>query len=171
MKECCKPAPERYVPYFPGWTAFTPTIPAAYWQTYSQEQRILCISKLIDKIACYLDMLGDKVSDNRADIDYLLSEFVEFKEHGFDDYYAVQVAQWIADNLAYIYNHTIKQVWFGLTEDGHFIAYIPDSWNDIRFDTGFDYDLETYGRLILRWDADGENVNQTPEPNDQGIVG
>ena len=171
MKDCCQPCKERYVPYFPCWTEFTPTIPQAYWQTYSQEQRILCISKLIDKIACYLDMLGDKVSDNRSDIDYLLSEFVEFKEHGFDDYYAVQVAQWIADNLEYIYNHTIKQVWFGLTLDGHFVAYIPDSWNDIQFDTGMDYDLETYGRLILRWNADGENVNQTPEPNDQGIVG
>ena len=165
MKECCKPAPERYVPYFPGWTAFTPTIPAAYWQTYSQEQRILCISKLIDKIACYLDMLGDKVSDNREDIDYLLSEFVEFKAHGFDDYYAVQVAQWIADNLEYIFEHTVKQVYFGLTLDGHFVAYIPDSWDDIVFDTGAIYGEDTYGRLILRWDVDNsdESVNQRPE--------
>lgn len=166
----CKP--ERYyVPYFPGWTEFTVTIPKMYWDTYSQEERIHRICELINKISCYCDMLGDKISDNRKDIDWLLSEFVEFKKHGFDDYYAVQVANWIAENLAYIYNHTIKQVWFGLTLDGHFVAYIPDSWNDIVFDTGFDYDLETYGRLILRWDADGENTNQTPEPNDNGIIG
>lgn len=155
MKNECEPLPARYVPYFPGWTAFTPTIPQAYWQTYSQEERILCISRLIDKIAAYCDMLGDKVSANRDDIDYLLSEFVEFKEHGFDDYYAVQVAQWIADNLEYIYNQTIKQIWFGLSLDGHLIAYIPDSWDDIMFDTGFDYsDQRTYGRLILKWNAD-----------------
>lgn len=167
----CRPA-RYFVPYFAGWTEFTPTIPSMYWNTYSQEERIHRISALIDKISCYCDMLGDKISVNRKDIDYLLSEFVEFKEQGFDDYYAVQVAQWIADNLEYIYNHTIKQVWFGLTLDGHFVAYIPDSWNDIQFDTGYDYDLETYGRLILRWNADSEReVNQTPEPQDNGISG
>lgn len=165
----CKPD-RYYVPYFPGWTEFTVTIPKLYWDTYSQEERIHRIAALINKISCYCDMLGDKISANREDIDYLLSEFVEFKEHGFDDYYAVQVAQWIADNLAYIYDHTVKQVFFGLTLDGHLVAYIPDSWNDIQFDTGFDYDLETYGRLILRWNADGESeVNQTPEPQDNGI--
>lgn len=155
MKENCKPCPNRWVPYFPGWTAFTPTIPQAYWQTYSQEERILCISKLIDKIACYLDMMGDKVSENREDIDKLLSEFEEFIEHGFDDYYAVQVAQWIANNLAYIYDHTVKQIWFTLDDSGHLVVNIPDSWNDIIFDTGFDYsDQETYGRLILKWNTD-----------------
>lgn len=132
-----------------------PTIPKMYWDTYSQEERIHRISALIDKISCYCDMLGDKISDNRKDIDYLLSEFVEFKEHGFDDYYAVQVAQWIAENLEYIYKETIKQVYFGLTLDGHFIAYIPDSWDDIQFDTGFDYsDQRKYGRLILNWNVD-----------------
>ena len=164
----CKPY--RYVPYFPGWTEFSATIPKLYWDTFSQEERIHRITALIHKISCYCDMLGDKISDNRDDINYLLSEFVEFKAHGFDDYYAVQVAQWIADNLAYIYDHTIKQVWFGLSEDGHLLAFIPDSWNDIMFDTGFDYDLDTYGRLILRWNVDNaQPVNQTPEPNSQGI--
>lgn len=150
----CKPY--RYVPYFPGWTEFTATIPKLYWDTYSQEERIHRITELIHKISCYCDMLGDKISDNREDIDYLLSEFVEFKEHGFDDYYAVQVAQWIADNLTYIYNHIIKQIYFGLDLDGHLICFIPDSWNDIIFDTGFDYDDQrTYGRLILKWHVDG----------------
>ena len=148
--------PERpYVPYFPGWTDFTPTIPAAYWNTYSQEQRIHRLCALMDKIACYCDMLGDKISANREDIDTLLAEFKEFVEHGFDDYYAVQVAEWIADNLEYIYEHTIKQVYFGLTADGFFVGYIPESWDDIMFDTGYDYsDQRTFGRLILKWDAD-----------------
>ena len=169
MNDCCKDKPQRFVPYFPGWTKFTPVIPQAYWNVYSAEERTLRISKLIDKIACYCDMLGDKVSDNREDIDKLIAEFEEFMASGFDDYYKVQVAQWIADNLAYVYDHTIKQVWFGLTLDGHLVAYIPDSWDDIQFDTGFDYDLETYGRLILRWKADGE-ADQTPEPQDNGIA-
>lgn len=160
----CKP--ERYyVPYFPGWTEFTVTIPKLYWDTYSQEERIHRIAALINKISCYCDMLGDKISDNRKDIDWLLSEFVEFKEHGFDDYYAVQVAQWIADNLEYIFETTAKNVFFGINEQGYFVAYIPQGWDDLIFDTGMQYGVDTYGRLILRWDVDnsGESVNQRPE--------
>lgn len=67
----------------------------------------------------------------------------------------------------------IKQVYFGLTDDtysggtGYFVAYIPDSWSEIVFDTGAVYGLDTYGRLILRWDADSPySVEQTPEYND-----
>lgn len=165
----CKPD-RYYVPYFPGWTEFTATIPKLYWDTYSQEERIHRIAALINKISCYCDMLGDKISDNRKDIDYLLSEFVEFKEHGFDDYYAVQVAQWIADNLEYIYEHTIKMVWFGITLDGHFVAYIPDSWDALNFDTGYDYGTDEYGRLMLYWDVDNaSDADQTPEDNQHGI--
>ena len=155
MEDCCKPKPPRYVPYFPGWTAFTPVVPQAYWNVYSAEERTLRISRLIDKIACYCDMLGDKISDNRADIDELIEEFADFKAHGFDDYYAAQVLQWISDNLEFIYENTIKQVYFGLTSDGYLVAYIPDSWDDIIFDTGYDYDdARTFGRLILYWDVD-----------------
>lgn len=159
----CKPY--RYVPHFPGWTEFTATIPKLYWDTYSQEERIHRITALIHKISCYCDMLGDKISANREDIDFLLSEFVEYKEHGFDDYYAVQVAQWIADNLEYIFTHTAKHVFFGINEQGRFVAYIPSGWDDIVFDTGYQYGTDTYGRLILRWDVDdsGESVNQRPE--------
>ena len=52
----------------------------------------------------------------------------------------------------------IKQVYFGLTSDGYFCAYVPDSWSDITFDTGATYGTETYGRLILRFDSDGSGV-------------
>ena len=49
----------------------------------------------------------------------------------------------------------IKMVFFGLTDDGHFVAYIPDSWNDIQFSTS-QYDDFTslapdYGHLILSY--------------------
>ena len=95
----------------------------------------------------------------------LASDFDSFKKHGFDDYYREQVEYWIKNNLDYIFDETVKQVYFGLTLDGHFVAYIPESWDDIVFDTGAIYGEDTYGRLILRWDVDssGESVNQRPE--------
>ena len=60
----------------------------------------------------------------------------------------------------------IAGIFFGLTQDGYLVAYIPDSWNSIIFDTGADYTLDTYGRLILRMNVSGSNhdvVDQTPE--------
>lgn len=46
-------------------------------------------------------------------------------------------------------------VFFGLTDDGHFVAYIPESWKDIEFyTTGLDIFLALepeYGHLVLAY--------------------
>lgn len=155
----------RWVPWFAGFTEFTPTIPKMYWDVESQEQRIHTICKQLHKLVCYADMLGDKINLNRGDIDELQRLFKRFMESGFDDYYAEQVEKWIDEHLTFVFEHTVKQVYFGLNEQGYFVAYIPESWDDIVFDTGMQYGIDTYGRLILRWDVDnsGETVNQRPE--------
>lgn len=162
---CCKPYPARYIPYFEGFTEFTPSIPKMYWDVKSQEQRIKAICEQFHKMICYANMLGNKLNDSLADIDELTEMFNKFIESGFDDYYAKQVEKWIDSHLQFIYEKTIRQVYFGLTLDGYFVAYIPDSWSDIVFDTGMNYQLDTYGRLILRWDADSpyDLVDQSPE--------
>lgn len=49
----------------------------------------------------------------------------------------------------------IKNVWFGLTDSGYFVAYIPSSWNDITFNTtGYDITVNQtseYGHLVLSY--------------------
>ena len=57
--------------------------------------------------------------------------------------------QWCVDNVNNIIDETIKQVWFGLTQDGYFVAYVPESWQDITFSTIDDYDNPYYGHLVL----------------------
>lgn len=146
----CAPAQQRNIPPFWGYTEFTPTIPKMYWNVRSQEQRLLRISELLDKLICYADFLGDNVEINKEDIEALKNEFEEFKEHGFEDYYEEQIEAWVQENMPQIISYAVRMVFFGLTEDGHFIAYIPDTWNEIQFDTGMNYsDQNTYGRLIL----------------------
>ena len=157
---------KRFVPHFVDFTEFTPTIPKMYWDVKSQEQRIHLICENLHKLDCYSDFLGGKVSYNRKDIDKLLREFEEFKAHGFDDYYLDQIEKWINANLEKVMNLLIRQVYFGLNLEGYFVAYVPQSWSEIIFDTGANYTLDTYGRLILRFDVDSpETVEQTPEPN------
>ena len=66
---------------------------------------------------------------------------------------ATAITKWLSINAKDIVGAMIKTVWFGLTMSGYFVAYIPDSWNDIIFKTtGYDFftDLqENYGHLVL----------------------
>ena len=150
MKDCCEyPDISRWVPGFVGFTEFTASIPKMYWDVKSQEQRILTICKQLHKLICYADMLSDKINIDHADILELQRLFEQFQESGFDDYYAAQVEKWIDEHLKFIYDHTIKQIYFGLTLDGFFCAYIPESWDDIVFDTIMNYADPNYGCLTL----------------------
>lgn len=164
---CCndKYPATRIIPGFAGFTEFTTSIPKMYWDVKSQEQRIHGLFMLLNKLICYADMLGDVENETQERLKTLEDLFAKFMESGFNDYYAEQIEQWVKDNLAYLYGTFCKQVYFGLTLDGHFVAYIPDSFSDLIFDTGYEYGKDTYGRLILRWDVDesGDNVNQRPE--------
>lgn len=143
----------RWVPWFAGFTDFTPTIPKMYWDVESQEQRIHAICKQLHKLVCYADMLGDKINVNREDIDELQRLFEQFMESGFDDYYADQVEKWIAEHLEFIYDHTIKQIYFGLggEDNAYLVAYIPESWDDITFDTIMNFSDPNYGALTLSY--------------------
>jgi hypothetical protein len=124
-----------------------------------------------NKVEYLLNVLTDTM--NQLNGDYkALYEYVEklyeilqqFMDSGFDDYYKEQVIAWIDQHMTWIFETIAKQVYFGLTMQGYFVAYIPQGWSDIVFDTGADYTLDTYGRLILKWDADSPyTVDQTPE--------
>lgn len=149
------------------WEPPTWVIPKMYWDAMSAEQRIHAICRQIEKLICYADYLGGNVDELTIKYEELKADFDKFKESGFDDYYAEELEQWINENMSDIIAKYVSMVFFGLTLDGHFVAYIPTgaAWDDIMFDTGMVYGIDTYGRLILRWDVDdsSERVNQRPE--------
>lgn len=48
----------------------------------------------------------------------------------------------------------VKMVFFGITEEGYFVAYIPEYWEDLTFNTsGYDISLAGYdfGHLVLSY--------------------
>lgn len=64
------------------------------------------------------------------------------------------IKNWIVRNFDNIVGDMIKTVWFGLTDDGYFVAYIPESWRDVTFRTT-EYDMTTelmpeFGHLVLQ---------------------
>lgn len=61
---------------------------------------------------------------------------------------------WTVKHTEEIIDRAIKMVFFGITDDGYFVAYIPDSWDEIRFGTtGLDVFPEgvDFGHLTLTY--------------------
>lgn len=142
------PAPAPLAPF--GCWPYTMAIPKFYWDAESQEQRVKALCMLYDKLMAYVDALKDAVNVDSEAIKELQDAFQKFMESGFDDYYAEQVARWIAENLQKIIDAmTVSTVYFGLTDDGYFTAYYPISWKTVQFDTIADYSSDYYGCLVL----------------------
>lgn len=80
-----------------------------------------------------------------------LKAFIDALKRGkFPPEMEAALRKWCVENVNNILMDTIKQVWFGLTQTGYFVAYIPESWDDISFYTVDDYDDPNYGHLVLR---------------------
>lgn len=142
------PAPAPLAPF--GCWPYTMAIPKFYWDAESPEQRIKYLCMLYDKLMAYVDALKDNMNVDSEAIAELQSAFQKFMDSGFNDYYAEQVAQWIAANLQKIIDAmTVSTVYFGLTDDGYFTAYYPFSWKTVQFDTIADYSSDYYGCLVL----------------------
>lgn len=142
------PAPAPLAPF--GCWPYTMVIPKFYWDAESPEQRVKALCMLYDKLMAYVDALKDAVNVDSEAIKELQDAFQKFMESGFDDYYAEQVARWIAENLQKIIDAmTVSTVYFGLTDDGYFTAYYPFSWKTVQFDTIADYSSDYYGCLVL----------------------
>lgn len=63
--------------------------------------------------------------------------------------------RWMRENANDLVGEMVKNVFFGLTDSGYFVAYIPESWQDIIFNTtGWDIETELmpdYGHLVLSY--------------------
>lgn len=58
----------------------------------------------------------------------------------------------LSDIIQEAIDKAIRNVWFGLNTDGHFVAYIPENWSQIQFNTtGYDITVPNvgFGHLVL----------------------
>lgn len=93
-----------------------------------------------------INKLTDRVNDCYAEVEKLINgEYIET--------YVQALATWIDNNLQVMVSKIVKYVWFEVNEDGYFVAYIPDTWDFIDFDTEMNPDDEDYGKLALLWET------------------
>lgn len=144
-----------------SFTEYTPALPQFYWDVYSAEQRIKHMCYEIEKCIDYADMLGVNLNATHYDVVKLQQELENLKNGGLLDFYEKQIAAWVDANMERIMSRAIKFAMFGINKEGRFVAYVPDSWNEIQFDFGAVYGRSDYHRIILRFDAEGNAINNT----------
>lgn len=115
-------------------------LPVVYDDSLSYYE-VLC------KVVNYINGLINTDREIIADVENLENEVKRIEE--------------IIENLDYdlaekiITEAIATMVFFGLTDTGYFVAYIPDSWSDITFETtGYDVIVPTmpeYGHLCLAY--------------------
>ena len=114
-------------------------IPLVYDDSLSYYE-VLC------KVVEYINHLIENEEILASEIDELKKDLAEVQKFidNFDEKY---IRKLVSEMM-------VGMVFFGLTMNGYFVAYVPDSWNDITFNTtGYDYETDEYnfGHLVLSY--------------------
>lgn len=102
--------------------------------------------EVLCKVVNYINNLIDSDKEIIKDIDGLKADIAVIQEwiDKFDE-----------EKIVNFLDRYIKFIFFGLTDDGYFVAYIPDTWNEITFSTSQYDDFTTlepeFGHLILSY--------------------
>ena len=115
-------------------------LPLVYDESLSYYE-VLC------KVVDYINKLIDSDKEIIENAEELRNELSEV-QHWIDTFDTEYINQVIEEFIATI-------VFFGLTDSGYFVAYLPESWDDIIFQTtGYDVDIPEmpdYGHLVLSY--------------------
>ena len=103
--------------------------------------------EVLCKVVNYINKLIDTDRQIFDDIDELRKD-LEVVQEWIDNFDTEQMYKVIEEYIA-------TMVFFGLTDSGYFVAYIPESWESITFETtGYDTVVDLmpeYGHLVLRY--------------------
>ena len=106
--------------------------------------------EVLCKCVKYINELIDSDKEIIADIDALKADLKVVQDwiDNFDSHFDAIASELIEQYLA-------TMVFFGLTDDGYFVAYIPKNWDSIQFNTtGLDINVPIqpeFGHLVLSY--------------------
>ena len=101
--------------------------------------------EVLCKVVDYINKLIETDRELIGDVETLKAEMKVVQEWiaNFDTTFAEEMVRQAIERL-------MKTVVFGISSQGYFMAYIPESWSDIQF--GTIQDGELYGHLVLEYD-------------------
>lgn len=145
-----------FIPLFKFWCQ--KIIPLVYDNSMSYYELLCKVVEYLNQVIEQVDKNSAQIAINIQDIKNLtselnatLEELEKVKNGEYVNLYIDALASWIDNNLQELVGRVVKYIFFGLTDDGYFIAYIPDSWDFINFDTIIQPENPLYGHLLLQW--------------------
>lgn len=125
-----------------------------YPYTNYHELNLDYILEQVERIAKENGVIQKDLEELKAEYNKLDDFYNAIMAGNFPDSFKLALAEWFEENAVEILGQFVKFVFFGLTLDGHFVTYIPESWNDIIFGTsGYDdFPPDTdFGHLTLSY--------------------
>lgn len=98
----------------------TKVLPLVYDESLSYYE-VLC------KVVDYINHMIEDMNTNTDAMEELQAEIAEI-QYKLDNFDSHILEQWLQDHLA-------KMIFVEITDDGYIIYYIPDSWQEITFNT------------------------------------
>lgn len=102
--------------------------------------------EVLCKVVRYINELIESDKEIINGVDELRQE-LEVVQQWIDNYDTSYIEKLIEEHLA-------TMIFVEITDSGYFVYYIPDSWDEIKFNTtGLDITIEgsEYGRLVLSY--------------------
>ena len=113
------------------------------------------LRELLQKVKWLLDNVKDLNewrTTHEAEYAQLKQLYDDVMSGNFPPSIVAAFDKWMSENAIELVGKLVKHVYFGLTNDGYFCAFVPDNWSDIQFDTVTDADDPLYGHLMLMYD-------------------
>lgn len=110
------------------------------------------IIQTIKKVTEEVEALDDWKITHEAEYEQLKTLYDQVMSGHFPPEITAAFTRWMSQNALDLVGELVKMVFFQITDEGYFVAYIPDSWSDIIFNTtGYDITIpgSEYGHLTL----------------------
>lgn len=108
------------------------------------------VKNLLDRV----DMLESWRVLHEAEYEQLKQYYDDLVSGNLNPAIIAAINQWCSEHVVDLVGELVHSVFFGITDAGYFVAYIPESWDDIIFGTsGYD-DFPAgidYGHLTLSY--------------------
>ena len=127
-----------------------------YPYTDFHELNLDWVLKTVKDLFAAVQQIDSWMDRPQAEYEELQALYDDIIAGNFPDSIKQAFANWMNANALDLVGEMVKLIIFNITDDGYFVAYIPESWDDILFGTtGYDtiipgYD---YGHLVLSYET------------------
>ena len=131
-----------------------------FWNEYPytdfHELNLSWTLKIIRSLMDAVKQIDGWIETHQSEYEELKELYDQIMSGNFPDSVKQAFHDWMQANALNLVGELVKLVIFNITDDGYFVAYIPENWNDIIFGTtGYDVTIPgyDYGHLVLSYNT------------------